>query len=229
MKREAFIKSSLVGIGSIFALPQILAGCCNKDEDDHLDPSSCVESPVEIKGPFPILSPADLVKSNIIGNRTGVPLVINIIVQNINENCMPIANVKVDIWQCDAKGNYSEYNNQLEGDFTSDHFLRGRQITNDLGQVTFVSIYPGWYPGRAPHLHLEVKNNLNQSLLVTQIAFPENVSSTVYTSSSYNGNFDTSNTSDGAFSTGLEHNIVDSISGDLVSGYTISKIVKVAF
>ena len=183
--------------------------------------------PTEIAGPFPIKSPSDWVRANIIGNRSGVALMINFTILNVNDNCNPLANVFVDLWQCDAKGNYSEYDQQIDGNFTSDHFLRGRQTTDANGNVSFISIYPGWYPGRAPHLHVEIKDANDNSLLITQIAFPENISTTVYTEQSHNGNFDTSNTNDMSFSDTLDENIVDSITGDLQSGYTANKVIRV--
>jgi protocatechuate 3,4-dioxygenase beta subunit len=58
----------------------------------------------------------------------------------------------VEIWQCDATGNYSEYGSQ-----TTQTYLRGIQTTNGNGEVTFTTIYPGWYQGRATHIHIEVK------------------------------------------------------------------------
>ncbi len=114
---------------------------------------------------------------------------INIKVENTNNNCEPLVGAFVDIWHCDAKGNYSEYNDQLDGDFTNNHFLRGRQTTNSNGIASFISVYPGWYPGRAPHLHLEILNANGNSLLITQTAFPEEISRTVYSTQSYKGNF----------------------------------------
>ncbi len=70
-------------------------------------------------------------------------------------------------------------------DYTSVHFLRGRQTSNSSGEVSFISIYPGWYQGRAPHVHVEVLSSSGTSLLVTQIAFPETISSEVYSSTNY--------------------------------------------
>lgn len=225
MKRKSFLKNSIIGFGTLITAPSVLNACCKSDDIQNED-QSCLPSPTEIAGPFPIKSPASMVKSNIIGDREGVPLIINIVVQNTTDNCSPVEGVKVDIWQCDAHGNYSEYSNQLDGDFTAKHFLRGRQITDVNGMASFISIYPGWYPGRAPHLHLELKNNLDQSLLITQIAFPEDISSNVYTTSKYKGNFDTSNGEDGAFGSSVGLNIADTVTGDLQSGFILNKIVK---
>lgn len=206
--------------------PSLISACKSNDDDDIISPFACEPSPTETAGPFPIVSPSSLVKSNIVGDRDGIPLVIRLTVQDTNNDCEPAKDIKVDVWMCDAKGNYSEYNNQLDGDFTTKHFLRGRQVTNANGEVTFVGVYPGWYPGRAPHIHVELKDSNNQSLLVTQIAFPEDVSKEVYATSAYKGVYDTSNTSDGTFGSSLNRNMANSVAGDINSGYTLFKIIK---
>lgn len=225
MNRKKFLKNGLVGLGGIIAVPTILTSC---DKDTPVvDPNACAASPSETAGPFPIKTPADWIRENIIGNRVGIPLMMTIKVENVNNNCAPLAGVLVDIWHCDAKGNYSEYSNQIEGDFTSQHFLRGRQTTDTNGNASFISIYPGWYPGRAPHLHLEVKSSSGQSLLITQTAFPESVSNTVYATSSYNGNFDTSNSADGEFRDSLNRSIATIVTGNTTDGYTLNETIKV--
>ena len=226
MNRKKFLKSGLVGLGGIIAAPTILTSCDRITP--VIDPNACALSPSEMAGPFPIMTPADWIRGNIIGDRVGIPLMITIKVEDVNNNCSPLAGVLVDIWHCDAKGNYSEYSNQIEGDFTSQHFLRGRQTTDTSGNASFISIYPGWYPGRAPHLHLEVISSSGQSLLTTQTAFPEAVSNTVYATSGYNGNFDTSNSADGAFRDSLNRNIATIVTGNTTDGFTLNETIKVA-
>ncbi|NCG15270.1 MAG: intradiol ring-cleavage dioxygenase [Bacteroidetes bacterium] len=226
MNRKRFLKSGLVGLGGMIAVPTILTSC--DSITPVVDPNACALSPSEMAGPFPIKTPADWVRGNIIGDRVGIPLMITIKVEDVNNNCSPLAGVLVDIWHCDAKGNYSEYSNQIEGDFTSQHFLRGRQTTDTNGNASFISIYPGWYPGRAPHLHLEVISSSGQSLLTTQTAFPEAVSNTVYATSGYNGNFDTSNSADGAFRDSLNRNIATIVTGNTTDGFTLNETIKVA-
>lgn len=225
MNRKKFLRKGAWGLSSIFAIPSVLGAGC---EEGNVDPSSCNVMPNETAGPFTIKSPADWVRENIIGDRSGIPLMMTFIVQNTNDNCAPLADVYVDVWHCDAKGNYSEYEGQLDGDFTNEHFLRGRQKTNANGTASFISIYPGWYPGRAPHIHIEVLDSNENSLLVSQVAFPENISNEVYATSDYKGTFDTSNERDGSFRDSLSRNIVDTIGGNITDGYTINKIVKVA-
>lgn len=200
---------------------------CKKDEETIVDPNACATSPSETAGPFPIKTPADWVRANVVGDRTGVALMINITIQNTNIDCTPLSGVFVDIWHCDAGGNYSEYSGQIDGNFTSEHFLRGRQTTDSNGNASFISIYPGWYPGRAPHIHIEVLNSNGNSLLVSQIAFPEDTSNTVYATQDYNGNFDTSNSADGEFENSLAGNMADSVTGNTTDGYILNKIIKV--
>jgi protocatechuate 3,4-dioxygenase beta subunit len=89
----------------------------------------------------------------------------------------------VEIWHCDAQGNYSEYS-QPGFDGRARTFLRGLQVTNADGKVTFTTIYPGWYAGRATHIHIDVDFNSNPTK-TTQMAFPEEVNSAVYATGIY--------------------------------------------
>lgn len=220
----------MAGIGSIIAIPTLITSCSKNDDDsgNTVDAGSCVISPVETAGPFPIKTPADLVKENIIGDRVRIPLKITIQVQNVNNNCGPLTGVFVDIWQCDAKGNYSEYSGQLDGGFTSQKFLRGRQTTDANGNASFISVYPGWYLGRAPHLHLEILKSSGESLLITQVAFPENISKAVYVTTNYKGDFDTSNAQDGIFSGDINRSIANSVTGNTTDGYILIETIKVS-
>ena len=185
MDRKKFIKNLGVGALTLPIVGTIVASQSYQKVDSKRtsnDDDNCKTSPRETAGPFPLKSTADVVRENIIGDRIGVPLIINITIQDANNNCKPLPNAFVDIWHCDAHGNYSGYAWQNDGNFTNKNFLRGRQTTDMHGNVNFVSIYPGWYPGRAPHLHIEVLDQKDRSLLVTQIAFPDTISNAVYTS-----------------------------------------------
>ncbi|WP_258103603.1 intradiol ring-cleavage dioxygenase [Marinoscillum sp. MHG1-6] len=220
MKRKDFIKRSIIGLGTIVGIPTALA-TCNEKEKEMIN-GDCMLSPAETAGPFPNKTPADFVRANIIGDRSGVALLINLTIQDQSNDCVPLEGALVDIWHCDAVGNYSEYN-----DLTDKHFLRGRQQTDANGQVSFISIYPGWYPGRAPHIHLEILDAKEKSLRVSQIAFPEEVSAGVYTSSDYKGAADTSNAGDGVFRDSLNNNMADSITGNTTDGYNLTKTIVV--
>jgi len=136
----------------------------------------------------------------------------------------------VDIWHCDKDGNYSEYGNHpmQRNDMTAEHFLRGRQTADTNGHVSFLSIYPGWYHGRAPHIHLEIFDNSGRSLLVTQVAFPEDVSKKIYSSSLYasRGQADTPNDRDTIFADSLSEQI-GTVTGNINDGFTLSSTIVV--
>lgn len=234
MDRKKFIRNGLLGITALAGASKLLESCSKSDNDDSdinsSDDGSCSVSPSETKGPFPIKTPSQLVLENIKSDRVGIALLINLKIENKNNNCSPLPNVLVDIWHCDKDGNYSEYGgtSMQQTDYTTVHFLRGRQTTNSSGEVSFISIYPGWYQGRAPHVHVEVLTSSGSSLLVTQIAFPENVSSSVYSSTNYaaHGQADTANTSDNVFSDSLADELA-AITGNITDGYTLTKTITV--
>ena len=141
-----------------------------------------------------------------------------------------MADALVDIWHCDAAGNYSEYGGtgMQSTNYQSVHFLRGRQTTDANGLVTFTSIYPGWYSGRAPHIHVHVYNSAGKSLLVTQIAFPEDISKIVYAQGAYqsHGQADTQNSNDNVFSDGFSLEMA-TVSGSVSAGYVLTHNVVV--
>ena len=128
MDRKIFLKKCLFGIGTAVAVPSLVTSCNNDDappvKEPTTDPNDCVMSPAETAGPFPIRNPTQLVRQNIIGGRKGIPLTIRIKVENARNNCQPLQGALVDIWHCDAQGNYSEYRGQLDGNFRGTHFLR---------------------------------------------------------------------------------------------------------
>lgn len=225
MKRKDFLKNGILSLGTLAAAPTVLSSC-GTDEGPDNNNTDCYTSPTEIKGPFPHKTPAQMVKENIVGDRSGVALMIEFTIENQKENCEPLVDAIVDLWHCDAKGNYSEYSGQIDGDMSNKSFLRGRQTTDADGKVSFITIFPGWYPGRAPHLHVEIFNSDGQSLLITQTAFPENISKQVYATSNYNGDFDTANAKD-LFFTDLDKNLTDTITGNINDGFTMKEILKV--
>jgi protocatechuate 3,4-dioxygenase beta subunit len=113
-------------------------------------------------------------------------------------------------------------------DHTKEHFLRGRQQTNETGIALFTSIYPGWYGGRSPHIHAHIFNEDGKSLLISQIAFPENVSKEVYAQSVYaaKGQADTSNADDHVFNDSIANELA-TITGNLKDGFTLTHSIYV--
>ena len=126
--------------------------------------STCAVTPSETIGPFPSLT--DLFRSDIRDGKSGTLLTLTIRVVDAGAACAVVSAANVEIWHVDAAGQYSQYGSQA-----ARTFLRGIQTTNSMGEVTFTTIYPGWYQGRATHIHVEVTVG-GVSKKVTQIAFP---------------------------------------------------------
>jgi protocatechuate 3,4-dioxygenase beta subunit len=188
--------------------------------------SSCAVSPTETVGPYPSLT--NFVRSDIREGKTGTPLTLTITVVNANSSCSPVTGAAVDIWQCDASGNYSEYS-QPGYNGTGLTFLRGIQMSDSSGRVTFTTVFPGWYAGRATHIHVEVKVN-NAVVKVTQIAFPESVIAAVYASGVYaaKGQNPTSNSGDMVFADSLTSELATVTGGDPATGYTATFTVGIS-
>jgi len=134
----------------------------------------CFLMPQSIEGPF-YLDPR-LVRAQIAEGRTGVPLRVDLRVID-GATCKPSERARVDIWHADAQGIYSGYQGQGDKQDIStvgQKFLRGTQITNSEGAVRFETIYPGWYTGRATHIHFKVLLD-DRNVLTGQMYFPDAV------------------------------------------------------
>lgn len=150
----------------------------------------------ETAGPFPadgsngpnVRTLSGIVRSDIrpsFGSSTtvaaGVPLRFSLVVLNLA--CAPVAGAAVYVWHCDRAGRYSLYSAGV----TNENYLRGIQVTDASGTVTFTSIFPACYSGRWPHIHFEVYSSLAAATSSTglirktsQIALPEAVADEVY-------------------------------------------------
>lgn len=236
MERKEFLKRGFSALGLTVIMPMI--SCSN----DAVDPETstdttgstsgtCTATVSETEGPFPTKSPASYVLTDITSDRPGTKLTVKITIQNKNNSCAALSGALVDIWHCDAAGNYSEYGGtgMQSTNYTNVHFLRGRQTTDANGLVTFASIYPGWYSGRAPHIHVHVYNASGKSLLVTQIAFPEDVSKVVYSQGAYasHGQADTSNSRDNVFGDGVSTEM-STVTGSTSAGYELTHTIVVS-
>lgn len=238
----------MAALGVAFVAPLALG--CRKSNDESADSgsesssgsgsssSTCTASPTETEGPFPTKTPSGLQRTDIRDDRTGVPLSIEITIRNLNSNCAALAGAIVDIWHCDKDGYYSEYGGtgMQSVNYTGVHFLRGRQVTDSNGVVKFTSIFPGWYSGRATHIHVHVYNASGTSLLVTQISFPEGSSSAVATVNSSAGTAYgytkgmtgyTYNANDNIFSDDTSNIEMATISGSISAGYALTHNIQV--
>lgn len=197
---------------------------------------ACVLIPQETQGPYPllaILGNSAMVRQSIAEGHTGIALNLAITLVNVNASCAPIANAAVYVWHCDKDGAYSGYS-QPGANTVGQTFCRGIQVTDSNGQVTFTTIYPGWYAGRITHIHFQVylASNLNVTATATsQIAFPQDVTNAVYNSALYvargQNTSVTSFSADNVFSDGTTYQMA-TMSGDIAAGYSAALTVGVA-
>jgi protocatechuate 3,4-dioxygenase beta subunit len=140
----------------------------------------CRLMPQAVEGPY-YFDPA-LERADITEGRPGIPLRLDLQVVD-GAACVPIAGARVDVWHCDATGHYSGYTGQGDNQSTStkgEAFLRGTQMADSAGAVTFRTIYPGWYRGRTAHIHFKVFLD-KKTVLTGQCYFPDALSEFIYT------------------------------------------------
>jgi protocatechuate 3,4-dioxygenase beta subunit len=121
----------------------------------------CVVRPEQTEGPYFIdekLNRSDIRSDPSDGSmRPGVPLRLAFQVSRVEgRSCAPLSGARVNIWQCDALGVYSDVRD-MNADTRGKTFLRGYQVTSADGTTEFLTIYPGWYPGRAVHIHFKIR------------------------------------------------------------------------
>ena len=161
---------------------------------------TCVADPAETAGPYPadgtnsasgatsnVLTASGIVRSDIRSSfitstsvAAGVLVKITLTLVKVSNACAPLSGYAIYLWHADATGRYSLYSVPTES------YLRGVQVTDANGQVTFTTIFPGCYDGRYPHMHFEVYSSLSaatsgrNAVLTSQLAMPAAVCSAIY-------------------------------------------------
>jgi protocatechuate 3,4-dioxygenase beta subunit len=153
--------------------------------------STCLLTPEATEGPYWV--DTALTRRDVTEGKAGLPVVIRFTVLNA-KTCRSIKNADVEIWHCDAVGNYSGV------DGATTRYLRGHQRSNGTGRAEFLSIFPGWYQGRTPHIHMKVSVGGNE-VHTGQVFFNEKITTTVYEQAPYRarGQYDTPHASDGIY------------------------------
>lgn len=176
----------------------------NPDLDLTLAPKTvddlCILTSRQVEGPFYFPSPF---RSNITDNRTGKAMKLKLQIFS-HPDCKPIEGAIVEVWHADAEGVYSGYPEEIardvwesfyfiakngierNGEYHVDptektNFLRGQQRTNELGEVEFNTIFPGWYANRVPHIHFKVFIN-EKEYVTSQLYLKSDICDHVYTS-----------------------------------------------
>ena len=216
--RRSFIKASgILGVASLFPLGKVFAGTSQLS-----NAASCTLIPVETAGPFPLdlTENTTFFRQDIRESKTGIQLNLKIKIIG-NENCLPMENVRVNIWHCDKDGLYSGYsqtNNPGQSGLT---YLRGYQFTDSNGEVEFVTIFPGWYNGRICHIHFQAYVNSSYAA-ISQLTFPIETKQAIYSDNSSvytNGTDPMSISSDNVFSDGYSFQMASLTANASTGGY----------
>ncbi len=144
---------------------------------------TCILTADSGEGPF-YFDPA-LLRSDLTPDMAGLPIDIEMQIMR-STDCALLADARVDLWQADALGLYSGYENQQGvggipiAPAVGQSYLRGTQITDASGSVRFRTIYPSWYGGRTPHIHFKIFIGENE-VIASQIFFPDEINQEVFT------------------------------------------------
>jgi protocatechuate 3,4-dioxygenase beta subunit len=168
--------------------------------------AGCTVTPEQTEGPYYLN--LDEVRRDITEGRPGAPLRLDLQVLHA-DGCTPVPHAAIDIWHCDAAGRYSGVDNSLGSPgappqtVLSGTFLRGTQVTDERGACSFSTIVPGWYPGRAVHIHVKVHPD-PRSEVVSQLYFDDAFLDTLFTHAPYDAHEGarTPNAKDAIFSGG---------------------------
>lgn len=178
---------------------------------------ACTVRPPQTEGPYFVdegLNRSDIRADPASGAvKPGVPLRLQFQVLQVGGNaCVPLAGAIVDVWHCDAAGVYSDVSDRSFSTL-GQKFLRGSQVTDADGTVEFLTIYPGWYPGRTVHIHFKIRTsgasaqNHGQGYEFTsQLYFEDALSDRIHAQAPYSigRQRTTRNSNDGIFQRGGE-------------------------
>ena len=238
----------MLGALGLGAVTVGLAACTSEPDSRTSAAASPGAFPDEIAGPFPgdgsngpdVLATSGIVRSDIRsswgdagGTAQGVPMTLTLTVTDLADGGTPFEGAAVYVWHCDRGGGYSLYTDGL----TDENYLRGVQIADADGTVTFTSVFPGCYPGRWPHVHFEVYpdqasiTDSTTAITTSQLALPEDVCDTVYGTSGYEASVaplaGVSLDSDIAFGDDGGVRQLATVTGDPDRGYAVSLAVGV--
>jgi protocatechuate 3,4-dioxygenase beta subunit len=166
---------------------------------------ACVLTPAKTEGPYFVderLNRSDIrVDPSDASVEQGVPLRLTINVYDVANDCAPVQGAAVDIWHANARGAYSDVS---QNGTVGQKWLRGYQNTDANGSVQFLTIYPGWYSGRAIHIHFKIRlydGSSETYEFTSQIFFDESVNSAVMQQGAYSGRgqADTRNSTDNIY------------------------------
>lgn len=153
---------------------------------------SCIVRPALTEGPYFVDDKLDRsdIRSDPATNavKSGTPLTLAFLVAKVNgSSCTTFPGATVDVWHCDALGVYSDASDQ-SFNTKGQQFLRGYQVTDATGTARFTTIYPGWYRGRAVHIHFKIRAaaaNGQVADFTSQVFFPDALNDEAYAQAPY--------------------------------------------
>lgn len=174
-----------LGLGGLTGMGGLMGGQKAAAQNNPLP--SCIVRPAMAQGPFFVddkLNRSDIRSDPATGVvKAGVPLVLRFVVSRVSSSgCAWLPGAMVDIWQCDAQGLYSDVRDRF-ADTRGQKWLRGFQTTNAQGIAQFTTIYPGWYPGRAVHIHFKIR--FQNRDFTSQLFFDDALSDRLLTQAPY--------------------------------------------
>jgi protocatechuate 3,4-dioxygenase beta subunit len=184
-------REALAFLGATGAL--LFFGCSDSTatSSDSGDTSSCVVRPELTEGPYYVdeeLERSDIRSDPSDGTiRPGGLLALTFNVSRAaSDACSPLAEAIVDVWHCDALGVYSDVSDP-GFDTSGKKFLRGYQVTGSDGVARFTTVYPGWYQGRAVHIHFKIRSSAADSAyeFTSQLFFDDALTDRVHASEPY--------------------------------------------
>lgn len=220
MKRKSFLRSLGFASGAVISAPIFAASSvAQMSNKPAAGQGGCSLVPSETPGPFPLdLSDNTFFfRQDITESRPGIRVIQRMRVVGV-ENCLPMPNLRVNIWACDVEGDYSGYSAFGSEGQT---YMRGYQITDDNGDVEFISILPGWYPGRVVHMHFQVHVSTSFAA-VSQFTWPHQEAVDIATNNPTihtQGPDPMTPEVDGAFIDGYEHQLATLIWDEFLQSY----------
>ncbi len=142
------------------------------------------------------------------------------------KSCAPYVGAQIDIWHCNASGIYSD---EASENSTTETWLRGYQLTDAKGTVTFTTVIPGWYQGRTTHIHARIRSSYGNASSTsdgsntTQLFFPQDMVDQISTSiAPYDaeGTNPTTNAGDRVYSQQTMGTTLLTLAGDVTTGFT---------
>ncbi len=153
---------------------------------------ACIVRPEQTEGPF--FKDFELHRSDLRVDLSTKSVLPGISIQLIfhvlrvdQDQCTPLSDVKVDLWQCDLNGYYSAFCNRGKN-LRKENFLRGYQLTDSEGFAQFTTIFPGWYSGRTVHIHLKLSMEVHHGKAYefsTQLYFDDALTDHIYSNPPY--------------------------------------------